>query len=338
MSSLSEQAVRDMLARYVPAEAVTAVTVRGGEVACVLSLEGLNKPPQPLQRACERALLSLDGAQSVRVIITAHRDSPPQGDGAPRKAAQWRSDPVPAVKRIVAVASGKGGVGKSTTTMLLAHALIRQGKRVGVLDADIAGPSIPRMLGLQQAGQPAFENGQMIPHHAHGMQAMSMGFLTGDQAAVMRGSMVSKVLAQMLRQVRWATKDAPLDILLVDMPPGTNDIAISMVQQVPLDGVVIVTTPQEMAVMDARKCAQMMDKVSVPILGVIENMSYFTDPSGNRHRLFGEGGGKALADEFAVAYLGECPLDPSVGAALERGETPSLTDTIQALAERVGQL
>ena len=225
-----------------------------------------------------------------------------------RKPAIWRHEPIPYVRRIIAVASGKGGVGKSTVTVNLARAMQACGKRVGILDADIYGPSVPRMMAL--SGQPMIKNGKMIPLENHGIACMSMGFITGDEAAVMRGPMISKTLTQLLRMSEWASKDAPMDTLLVDMPPGTGDIHLSMAQLVPLNGAIIVTTPQEIALLDARKCAKMFDKVNVPLLGVIENMS---------GSIFGSGGGKKLADEFSVPLLGSIPMNGDICEMSDQG-------------------
>ena len=227
--------------------------------------------------------------------------------------------PLPHVARIIAVASGKGGVGKSTVTVNLAHALTAAGKRMGILDADIYGPSIPRMLGLDTFVKPEIENGLMIPPMAHGIRAMSMALVTGDQAAVLRAPMITKALGQFLRYVRWGTAEAPLDYLLIDMPPGTGDVTLSLAQNAPLHGVLLVTTPQEIAVIDADKCAEAFTKLQVPILGVIENMSYF-DASGARHTPFGAGGGARLAAKYKTPLLGQLPLDPAMGTAGDRGE------------------
>lgn len=238
---------------------------------------------------------------------------------APLKPALWNLEPLLYVKKIVAVASGKGGVGKSTTTVNLARALNALGFRVGILDADIYGPSLPLMMGLDDISPPVIENNQWLPIMADGIACMSIAFIAGDKAAMWRGPMVSKVLNQMLRQVVWARQDAPLDVLLVDMPPGTGDIHISMVQQVPFDGAVVVTTPQEAAVRDADKCIQMFERVKVPLLGVLENMSCYIDASGARIAMFGEGGARALCSKYHIAQLGEIPLDPAIGRAADQG-------------------
>lgn len=249
-----------------------------------------------------------------------------------RKPAIWNTEPLAHVKRIIAVASGKGGVGKSTVTLCLALAAAQAGKRVGILDADIYGPSMPRMLGLW--GKPEYADGMMQPHTRHNIACMSVGFLT-EEAAILRGPMITKILGQMLRGTRWGTQAAPLDILFVDMPPGTGDVHLSMVQQVPLSGAMIVTTPQEIAVIDARKAAQMFGKVNVPILGVVENMSYLKDATGAVLHPFGQGGGARLAAEFGVELLAKLPLEPALGAACDAGEMPPVPGGLLAV---VGKL
>jgi ATP-binding protein involved in chromosome partitioning len=249
-----------------------------------------------------------------------------QGPTPIKNPAIWNTEPLPNVKRVVAIASGKGGVGKSTTAVNLAQALNKMGKRVGLLDADIYGPSVPRMMAL--SGQPDIKNGKMVPLENHGIQCMSMGFITGDEAAVLRGPMISKTLTQLLRMSAWGTDSAPLDLLIVDMPPGTGDIHLSMAQLVPLSGAIIVTTPQEVALIDARKCVKMFGKVGVPVLGVIENMS---------GSIFGSGGGKKLANEFSVPLLGTIVMDETIcrasdaGALYQGTNVPAYTAIAKAL-------
>ncbi|MDE3016264.1 MAG: Mrp/NBP35 family ATP-binding protein [Pseudomonadota bacterium] len=249
-----------------------------------------------------------------------------------KKPAVWNFTPLEGVKRIVAVASGKGGVGKSTAAVNLAHALTRLKQRAGLLDADIYGPSIPRMMAL--SGQPEIKDNKMQPLIAHGIPCMSMGFITGGEAAIMRGPMISKTLYQLLRSTAWGTKENPLDMLLVDMPPGTGDIALSMAQQVPLDGAIIVTTPQQVAVVDARKALQMFQKVHVKILGVVENMS---------GGMFGAGGGRKLAEETGVPFLGAIPIDAAIVEAGDEGKVyegkcaetyAEIADTLRGAAGR----
>ena len=227
--------------------------------------------------------------------------------------------PLAHVARVIAVASGKGGVGKSTVTTNLAHALTAAGKRVGILDADIYGPSIPRMLGLDTYLKPEIIDNQMVPPVAHGIRAMSMALITGDEAAVLRAPMITKTLVQFLRVTRWGTAAEPLDYLLIDLPPGTGDITLSLAQNAKVDGLVLVTTPQDVAVIDADKCASAFHKLHVPLRGVIENMSYFTDPAGQVHRMFGQGGGAKLAAKYHSQLLGQLPLDPAIGICADAG-------------------
>ncbi len=302
----------------VAADLLERAEIKGDSAVVVLSIAPETHTARSgLIDACAKTIKKNLGLHA-KVVMTAHRDAPPSAE-PPKKRASWNVTPLPHVQRIIAVASGKGGVGKSTTTVNLAHALTAAGKRVGILDADIYGPSIPRMLGLKHAGQPEMQDGLMQPLTAHSLRAMSMGFIMGDTAAVMRAPMVTKALSQMLRGVAWGTEKEPLDVLLIDMPPGTGDVHISLAQSVPLDGAIIVTTPQDVAVIDAEKCSVAFEKMGVKLLGVIENMSGFTDPAGTLHRIFGEGGGKRLAEAHACTFLGEIPLDPAIGAAMENG-------------------
>ena len=223
---------------------------------------------------------------------------------------------LPKVKNIVAVASGKGGVGKSTTAVNLALALAAEGAKVGILDADIYGPSQPMMMGLE--GRPESEDGKTIePMQNYGVQVMSIGFLVEpDQAMIWRGPMVTQALDQLLRQTNWGD----LDYLIVDMPPGTGDIALTLTQRVPLTGVVIVTTPQDIALLDAKKGLTMFEKVSVPILGIVENMSVYVCPNcGHSEHIFGAEGGKRMAEQYKVEYLGALPLNMSIREQADSG-------------------
>lgn len=274
----------------------------------------------PVRDAAEAALKGLPGVTRVSVVLTA--EAAPASAAAPRTAglskaaldqgrpkAPVATDRPAHVRRVLAVASGKGGVGKSTVAVNLAAALAARGLSVGVLDADVYGPSLPTMLGL--SGKPAYEDGAMVPHLAHGLKAMSVGLLTNaDDAMIWRGPMASQAITQMLTQTRWGTAEAPLDVLVVDLPPGTGDVQLTLIQKTPLDGAVIVTTPQEVALADARRAHALFQKVGVPILGLIENMS---------GEVFGRGGGEAEAGRLGVHYLGDLPLDAALRTAGDAG-------------------
>lgn len=239
--------------------------------------------------------------------------------------------PLPGVRNIVAIASGKGGVGKSTTAVNLALALAGEGAKVGILDADIYGPSIPLMLGVA-GDRPTSEDGQSLtPPVAFGMQVMSIGFLIDpDQPMVWRGPMVTQALNQMLQQTGWSD----LDYLIVDMPPGTGDIQLTLAQQVPVSGAVIVTTPQDIALLDARKGLQMFRKVNVPVLGVIENMStHICTECGHEEPLFGSGGGARMAEDYDVALLGQLPLDLRIREQTDGGHPSVIAEPDEGPAE-----
>jgi ATP-binding protein involved in chromosome partitioning len=260
---------------------------------------------------------------SATAVLTAHREAAPQ-PATPRQASRAPSGQgpmlLPEVGAIVAVASGKGGVGKSTTAVNLAVALALQGLRVGLLDADIYGPSLPQMLGTRE--KPRATGQTITPLSRWGLKAMSIGFLVDEETPMIwRGPMVMGALEQMMGQVDWG----PLDIMIVDMPPGTGDAQLTMSQRVPLAGAVIVSTPQDVALLDARRGVRMFEKVNVPVLGVIENMSYFCCTNcGHRAELFGHGGAKREADRLGVEFLGELPLKLEIRELADAG-TPIVT-------------
>ena len=268
-----------------------------------------------VRRAAEALLAKQPGVINATAVLTAHRAEPTPPPAPSRPAPAGKTALLPGVARIVAVASGKGGVGKSTTAVNLAVALAAQGLRVGLLDADIYGPSLPQMLGAQE--KPRTEGNTIIPLQRWGLKAMSIGFLVdAETPMIWRGPMVMGALEQMMGQVAWGA----LDIMVVDMPPGTGDAQLTMSQRVPLAGAVIVSTPQDVALLDARRGVRMFEKVNVPVLGVIENMSYYCCPKcGDRAELFGHGGARAEAAKMGVEFLGELPLKLDIRLLADAG-------------------
>ncbi len=305
--ALNEQEVRAALATltdpvsgkdYVAAKAVKSVKVAGADIAVEIALGYPGKGVWESVRAqvAER-LAALPGAGRVEVTV---------GSRIVAHAAQRGVKLIPGVKNIIAVASGKGGVGKSTTAVNLALALAAEGATVGMLDADIYGPSQPTMLGID--GKPESKDGKSIePMERHGLQAMSIGFLIdAETPMVWRGPMVTQALQQLLTETKWRD----LDYLVVDLPPGTGDIQLTLAQQVPVTGAVIVTTPQDIALLDARKGLKMFQKVNIPILGIVENMStHVCSNCGHEEHIFGQGGGERMGSDYSVDLLGSLPLD-----------------------------
>lgn len=296
---------------------------------------------EPARKAAESVVLALDGVSSVSAVLTAHNAAPATRPETPDASAKSATRPaqapaaslLPNVAAIVAVASGKGGVGKSTTAVNLAVALASLGQRVGILDADVYGPSLPRMLGVTDKPKP-LPSKRIAPLEAHGVKVMSMGFLVPeDTAMVWRGPMVIGALEQMMREVEWGA----LDVLIVDMPPGTGDAQLTMAQRVPLAGVVIVSTPQDIALIDARKGMNMFAKVNVPVLGIVENMSMFICPNcGEQSDIFGHGGARSEAERLGCDFLGEIPLDIAIRITSDSGQpiTASQPDGPHAAAYR----
>jgi ATP-binding protein involved in chromosome partitioning len=328
MSAVTERQILDALARVpdpdkgndiVSLEMVSGLVVRDGNVAFAIEVERERGPQlEPLRKAAEKAVEDLPGVLSVTAVLTAQ--APPRSRPASQPAGSPGARPqrgaVHGVGAIVAVASGKGGVGKSTVAANLALALRANGLGVGVLDADIYGPSMPRMLGI--SGRPRSRDGKtLIPMENYGLKCMSMGFLVPeDTPMIWRGPMVMSALQQMLREVEWGE----LDIMVVDMPPGTGDAQLTMAQQVPLAGAVIVSTPQDIALLDARKGLNMFKKVDVPVLGIVENMSYFLCPHcGGRSEIFSHGGARQEAERLGTEFLGEVPLDLKIRETSDGG-------------------
>lgn len=278
----------------------------------------------PVREAAERALAELPGVTIARVALTAEAPAANRRGASLSPAAleQGRAKaPVPTdrpehVRAVLAVASGKGGVGKSTVAVNLACAFARMGLRAGLLDADVYGPSAPLMMGVSDA--PRHEDGRLLPLEAWGVKVISVGFLVGaDQALVWRGPMASQALTQMLTQTRWGTEAEPLDVLVVDLPPGTGDVQLTLVQKTPIDGAVIVSTPQEAALADARRAHAMFGKSETPVWGLIENMS---------GEVFGRGGARAEAERLGVAFLGELPLDAALREGGDAGRPVAASD------------
>ena len=293
---------------------VQEIAIRDGNVAFALKADPARaKALEVVRRACEQAVLSLPGVASVSAVLTAERQ--PQAPAGP--AAGGHAINLPGVRSIIAVASGKGGVGKSTVTSNLALAMRRQGLQIGILDADIYGPSQPRLMGI--SGRPqAIDDRRIRPMTGYGIKVMSIGFMVDEERPMIwRGPMVQGALEQLLRDVEWGE----LDVLLVDMPPGTGDVQLTMSQRVPLRGAVIVSTPQDIALIDARKGLNMFRRVDVPVLGFIENMSWFACPNcGERTEIFAHGGAEQAAAAMQVPFLGGIPLHLSIRETSDQGQ------------------
>ncbi|PCD77557.1 Mrp/NBP35 family ATP-binding protein [Pseudothioclava arenosa] len=335
MSVTKEQVLEALKAVSLPGgdpvtrDLVRALAAESGVVRFIL--EGAPESELTAMRpALEAAVRALPGVETVTVMIPA---GPPKGMGSgPQigghpKPQPAGPQPVPGVRHIIAVGSGKGGVGKSTVSSNLAVALAREGKRVGLLDADIYGPSQPRMMGTYQ--RPASPDGHTIlPLRAHGVTLMSIGLmLKEDEAVIWRGPMLMGALQQMLGQVRW-DEYGPLDVLIIDLPPGTGDIQLSLCQKTQLDGAIIVSTPQDVALLDAKKALDMFRRLGTPIMGLIENMSTYVCPNcGHEEHLFGHGGVEAEAARLGLPYLGALPLALDVRVAGDAGNPIATTDS-----------
>jgi ATP-binding protein involved in chromosome partitioning len=329
MGETLEQAVRAALRRVrdpatgrdvIEAGMVEGLAARDGMVQFAIQVPRERaRDSEPLRAAAERAAASVPGVLSATVVLTAHRAEAPAKPAAtaPSGKQQPGQGPMllPDVGAIVAVASGKGGVGKSTTAVNLAVALATQGLRVGLLDADIYGPSLPQMLGTRE--RPRAEAQRIIPLQRWGLKAMSIGFLVEEETPMIwRGPMVMGALEQLMGQVEWGA----LDVMVVDMPPGTGDAQLTMSQRVPLAGAVIVSTPQDVALIDARRGVRMFERVGVPVLGLVENMSFYCCPNcGHREELFGHGGARAEAERMGVEFLGELPLKLAIRELADAG-------------------
>lgn len=318
-------------------EFVRALSVDGSSVRFVLEAPTpeIARMMEPLRKAAEASVAALDGVETVQVALTAHEATPAPKQAPPSLKIGGHPKPqagpmkVAGVQRILAVGSGKGGVGKSTVSSNLAVALAKQGRKVGLLDADIYGPSQPRMMGINK--RPSSPDGKtIIPLHAHGVTIMSLGFmLDDDKPVVWRGPMLIGALQQMLTQVQWGE----LDVLIVDLPPGTGDVQLTLCQKTELTGAIVVSTPQDVALLDARKAIGMFNQLNTPILGLIENMSLFHCPNcGHESHIFGHGGVAAEAEKLDVPLLGALPIDLDTRLAGDGGTPIAAGDSDMAQA------
>jgi ATP-binding protein involved in chromosome partitioning len=297
---------------------LSEIIVTPGAIALAIAVApGMEAAFGPARDEATKVAQRLGGTRKVMVSITAEKSNSPKfGHGTAQPQGKTR---VPGVKRIIAVGSGKGGVGKSTTAVNIALSLRAEGLKVGVLDADLYGPSVPKLLGIE--GKPAIrDDGIFTPHEAFGLKAISIGsMLVPGQAVVWRGPMATSGLRQLLRETAWGE----LDVLIIDLPPGTGDIHIALFQQTVVDGVVIVSTPQDLALIDAQKAIDMLRRMSVPVLGLVENMSYFIAPdTGRRYDIFGTGGAEKAASQLGIPFLGPIPLVMSIRENSDAGTPP----------------
>ncbi len=356
MTRVTEEQILDALKTVVDGDEdivslgmVSGLQIKDGHVAFAIEVAAERGPRlEPLRKQAEQVVHALPGVISATVVLTAERQAPAAGGNGgapaapqarPQAAPQTAAPLMPGVDAIVAVASGKGGVGKSTVAVNLALGLAAGGHAVGVLDADIYGPSMPRMLGI--AGKPVSTDGRRLePMENFGVKCMSMGFLVDEETpTIWRGPMVMSALQQMMRDVNWGA----LDVMIVDMPPGTGDAQLTMAQQVPLAGAVIVSTPQDIALLDARKGLNMFRQVDVPVFGIIENMSYFACPKcGERSEIFSHGGARREAERLGMDFQGEIPLDIAIRETSDAGRPIVVSQpdsaqakTYRAIADRV---
>lgn len=348
-----EQRIRDALGSP---DWLQGIRIRdGGVVTLVLDGDPDDLAASETRRTeAEARTMNVDGVSDVRAMLTAERapgstpptsqpphPSPPKpGHRRVSKGARLsdealsqgqpgknQTDKIPGISRILVVASAKGGVGKSTVAVNLAAAFAKLGLKTGLLDADIYGPSAPTMLGTTDASPETDANGKLIPVEAHGIRSLSIGYLSDpDAPMIWRGPIVMSAITQMLNDAAWGTPDDPLDLLIIDTPPGTGDAQLAIAQKIPVTAAVLVTTPQEVALSDVRRGAAMFAKTAVPVLGVVETMSWFEDPAGNRHHLMGEGGGQKIADALGLPLLGQLPILNDIREGGDTGRPAAMGD------------
>lgn len=324
---LKEVALPGTGTNLVSAGAVSRIIAREGKVSLILSLPAnLAGSRDALKNDVAQRVLAVEGVTDVQVL---EKSAPPEGTPQPGPAVGGQG--IPGVRHIIAIASGKGGVGKSTVAVNLAVALSQAGKRVGLLDSDVYGPSIPKMLGLEGERPRVTQDEQLIPLEAHGLKTMSIGFMLDDDSPVIwRGPMVTGLLRQFLNQVAWGQ----LDYLVLDLPPGTGDAQLTLVQTVALSGGIIVTTPQDVALLDVQRGIQMFQRVEVPILGIVENMSLFVCPKcGETTEIFSHGGGEKAAQRYQVPFLGAIPIVRDYALAGDQGVPVVVSDRTSKFAE-----
>ena len=318
LNALSNVEDQQQGGNVVALDMVQGIVLKDGHVMFSLEVDASRGSAlEPLRKSCEEAVYKVPGVLSVTAVLTAHNGDAPKEPKPKAPAAAQAPLNLPGIDKIIAVASGKGGVGKSTVAINLAIALANRGLKVGLLDADIYGPSVPRMMGIAEKPK-ATEDKKLIPHEKYGIKTMSIGYMVDeDTAMIWRGPMVQSALMQMMNDVVWGE----LDILVVDMPPGTGDAQLTMAQKVPLSGSVIVSRPQEIALADVRRGIAMFEKTHVPVYGIVENMAYFVSPgSGEKTFIFGKGGARRTAEALNVPFLGEIPIYTAIREGLDEGK------------------
>ncbi len=350
MSMISKEHILDALKKVINPDSgqdvvsdglISSVIIREHSIGFAIEFPAAEHSAEreALRKQCEQAVASIANGHRVTAVLTSHINSSPRQAKEQlkdvRREQKLRQLPavIPGVRHIIAIASGKGGVGKSTTAVNIAIALAALGYKTGLLDADIYGPSIPTMMGL--SGKPAIQDNKMVPMDCAGVRCLSVGSLMGEDVAfIWRGPMVTKALFQLFRGTIWGE----LDILVVDMPPGTGDTHLSLAENYPVSGAVIVSTPQKVALQDARKALTMFEKVHIPILGMVENMSHFVDPvSGNKSYIFGEGGAKEMADSLGIPVLGEVPLEMEIREKADKGQPLELSQPVRAIYKDIAE-